>query len=95
MFQLSKLKTSENKNMKETRCTCAFQIFISQNVNSADMLADLAQGWVLVTSGGSTPTLRQMTSATETVFIRSRIRQVCISRSSPTIAYVEKRPVGV
>jgi hypothetical protein len=51
---------------------------------------DLAQGWVLMTSGGSTPTLRQITSATETVFIRSRIRHVCISSSSPTIAYKEK-----
>ena len=45
-----------------------------------------AQGCVLVTSGGSTPTLRQITSATETVFIRSRILQVCISRSSPVIS---------
>ena len=40
-----------------------------------------------------------MTSATETVFIRSRIRQVCISRSSPTIGYtretVEKIPFAL
>ena len=34
-----------------------------------------AHGWVLVTSGGSTPTFRQITKATLTVFILSRIRQ--------------------
>ena len=35
-----------------------------------------AQGCVFTTSGGSTPTLRQTTRATLTVFIRSRIRQL-------------------
>ena len=42
----------------------------------------LAQGSVFVTSGGSTPTLRQITSATDTVFILSLIRHVCIKAKS-------------
>ena len=46
-------------------------------LDSLNAMACLAQGSVLVTSGGSTPTLRQITRATDTVFIRSLIRHVC------------------